>query len=112
MRDVKKKNRLSNPPRPQWFRRGIFPPAIGLVLYLASYGYFRVGHSMVHRIGYCDYTYTEHSVAPGNAWFLGSDYNNWIAMAYTPLRRLEVIGWYIARPPGTQLLYRHRKHLP
>jgi hypothetical protein len=104
-------------PRPALMRFRLFSwrmllSTVGLALYLAGYGYFRAGLSMVHRIGTSGDTCTGHSVAPGNAWFLGSDFNNWLALAYTPLRLAETSVWYIIRPPGTKLLHRHLESLP
>jgi len=82
--------------------------AVAATLYVMSYGFFRGSHQLVHRISFAGSVYSEHYVAGGSAWFMGQHINDTLAWVYSPLRWLETAAWYVVRPPGSQLLARHR----
>ncbi len=80
-----------------------------LGLYLAGYVFFRVHHQIVHRSSVAGGTYSSHSVEGGDGIMAGAAINGLIALAYTPLRYVEIGYWRIRQPLNSPLSEAERR---
>ena len=73
-------------------------------LYLGGYLWARSRHAIIHRQGHGGHRVATHFVV-GSVCRYGDPVPDLLCraldLAYSPLRYLELGGWYLTKPPGT-----------
>ncbi|MEP6671247.1 MAG: hypothetical protein ABJF10_18945 [Chthoniobacter sp.] len=74
-----------------------------LGIYLAGYAFLRVEIQIVHRSSVAGGNYYSHSVEVSDGIMASATINDLIALAYTPLRYVEIGYWRLRQPLDSPL---------